>query len=187
MTDNLPANPASGVDNTRPKLGLGNDGDRTFFGEPPLIPGEDPRAYARLFAEVTACLNPMDILEAIWVQEFVYLQWDIMRLRRIGPNLITMRFERSKEERAFAYNRSSDKVTPAERDGDVAAIVAKEINVLGSLNHMLTSLEVRRNAAYREIERHRVGLGNQLRHVVGQIEDAEFSVSESQPEQKSAA
>jgi hypothetical protein len=53
---------------------------------------------------------------------------------------------------------------------------------------MVMTMEARRNAAYREAERHRIGLGERLRRAAEQVEDAEFrEVEDATGEQKHAA
>ena len=53
---------------------------------------------------------------------------------------------------------------------------------------MVMTMEARRNAAYREAERYRIGLGERLRHATEQVEDAEFrEVDDAPGEQKRVA
>jgi hypothetical protein len=49
------------------------------------------------------------------------------------------------------------------------------------LNRMITTAEARRNATLREIDRHRKGLGAELRRVIEQTEYAKHSVTEKTP------
>lgn len=60
----------------------------SIFGLPPLLEGEDPDAYSALLAQVNGALKPKDILEQIWVRDFVDITWEIMRLKRFRPALI---------------------------------------------------------------------------------------------------
>jgi hypothetical protein len=72
--------------------------------------------------------------------------------------------------------------------GDIAGVVAVNINVLERIDRMVMTMEARRNAAYREAERHRIGLGERLRRAAEQVEDAEFrEVEDATGEQKHAA
>ena len=43
------------------------------MGRPPLVHGEDERAYAELLARVQAAVAPKDILEEFWVRDVVDL------------------------------------------------------------------------------------------------------------------
>ena len=56
----------------------------------------------------------------------------------------------------------------------IADVVAININQIERIDRMVMTMEARRNAAYREVERHRIGLGERLRRAVEQVEDAEF-------------
>ena len=56
----------------------------------PLIPGEDPQAYAALLSQVTAGVKPTDAIEELWVRDVVDLVWDSQRLRRLKANLLVL-------------------------------------------------------------------------------------------------
>ena len=47
----------------------------SLFGPPPLLEGEDPKAYKQLLADVTDCVAPADILEQIWANGVVQQTW----------------------------------------------------------------------------------------------------------------
>ena len=53
--------------------------DDSIFGPPPVLKGEDPQAYAALFANVSRTVRPKDFLEKIWVRDAVDLTWEIFR------------------------------------------------------------------------------------------------------------
>ena len=59
-----------------------------LFGAPLLLEGEDAGTYDELLARVRAALNPIDIIDEIFVHELVCLQWEILRLRRLKTSLI---------------------------------------------------------------------------------------------------
>lgn len=66
--------------------------------------------------------------------------------------------------------------------------LAGNIHTLELLERMIALMEQRRNAAYHQAEQRRVNLGNRLRQVVTQVEDAEFRELDDQPkEQKRVA
>jgi hypothetical protein len=134
----------------------------SFFGAPPLIPGERADDYERLLAAVTDQIKPADIMETIWTREVVDLQWEIIRYRRIKADLITHHYD------GFESSRNN------ELDGLIAIVVSHNITTLERIDHMIMTMEARRNAAYREVERHRIGLGERLRRAVEHVEDAEF-------------
>jgi hypothetical protein len=159
------ATKASGNGSSRPKesrvVAKHHAADLSFLGAAPLIPGERAADYERLLAAVTDEIKPAEPVETIWTRDFVDLQWDIIRFRRIKADLITHRGENC----PWATDKSN---------GTIADIVAININVIERIDRMVMTMEARRNAAYHEVERHRIGLGERLRHAVEQVEDAEF-------------
>jgi hypothetical protein len=158
--------------------------DLSFLGAPPLIPGESAGEYKKLVNAVTNTMKPADFMETIWTRDIVDLQWDIMRFRRIKADLIAYRYEKSKAYlKAFQFEPDLK-----ELKGDIASIVAVNVDALERIDRMVMTMEARRNAAYHEAERHRVGLGERLRRVAEQVEDAEFrEVDDAPGEQKRVA
>jgi hypothetical protein len=57
-----------------------------LFGPPPLIEGEDTRAYDELLTQISTAVKPANIPEDIWVQDIVDLVWEALRLRRLKAN-----------------------------------------------------------------------------------------------------
>ena len=147
--------------------------DVSFLGAPPLIPGEDARDYRQLLTAVINEMKPVDVLETIWTRDIVDLQWDIIRFRRNKADVITYWYEK---------NCGSSEALGA------ALVVTYKIDVLERIDRMVMTMEARRNAAYREVERYRIGFGERLRHAVNQVEDAEFREVDNAPgEPKRAA
>jgi hypothetical protein len=62
--------------------------ERSPFGPPPLLEGEDAAAYDELFGRVCAAVKPVDIIDEIYIADVVTLQWDILRWRRLKLSLI---------------------------------------------------------------------------------------------------
>ena len=52
-----------------------------FCGPPPLLKGENAADYDDLLARVSGHLKPSDIIEEIWIREFVDLSWENRRWR----------------------------------------------------------------------------------------------------------
>jgi len=158
--------------------------DLSFLGAPPLIPGESAGDYEKLASAVTNTMKPADFMETIWTLDIVDLQWDIMRFRRIKADLITHRYKGSHdylkvvgeptEFETTSTNNMLASIVAVSMRGDIAGVVAVNIKVLECIDRMVMTMEARRNAAYREAERHRIGLGERLRRAAEQVEDAEF-------------
>src|SRR4029079_11660363 len=56
---------------------------------PPLLPSEDPDAYDRLLTGVGVAGGTEDVIEWLWVKDFVDLLWEAQRLRRLRAALLT--------------------------------------------------------------------------------------------------
>jgi hypothetical protein len=166
-----------------------------------LIPGEAAQDYEQLLHAVINVMKPVDFLETMWTRDVVDLQWEIIRFRRIKADVITYFYEgrcleRSVQaeisEREFRAKATKKEIASYEArclersaqmgeetrakllKNDIASVVAFRIDALEHIDRMLMTMEARRNAAYREVERHRIGLGERLRRAVEQVEDAEF-------------
>jgi hypothetical protein len=61
------------------------------FGPPPLIEGEYPADYNDLFAGICAAVKPRDILEEIWINDYLDLEWEIIRNRRLKTKLMSIK------------------------------------------------------------------------------------------------
>ncbi len=180
-----------------------------FLGSPPLLPGEDSRAYDQLLAIVAEAMEPKNPLEFIWLKDFADEEWEIVRLRRIAANLIkaakaTALADRLRQElsNSFAFDvveapelalkwakgdpdavkkvRTLLDAEPAE-DELIAQAVSLKLDDLERLDRMIMTKEIRRDNALREMERHHDSLAARLRRAVEEVEDAEYSVIEEKP------
>jgi hypothetical protein len=138
--------------------------DMTVLGSlPTLLQGEKDADYKRLRAAVIAEMRPADLMEVIWTNDIIYLEWEINRFRRAKGNYLR-------------HLASPDLIS-----GFLPKGVAKNIHNLELLERMIASMEQRRNAAYHLAEQHRANLGDRLRQAVTQVEDAEFRELDDQP------
>jgi hypothetical protein len=62
-----------------------------LFGPPPLLEGEDAAAYDQLLARIYAAVKPLDIIYEIFVDDVVFSEWEVLRLRRLKSSLIRAR------------------------------------------------------------------------------------------------
>src|SRR5262249_48379506 len=58
------------------------------FGAPPVLKGENSKAYESLLAQVCSGIAPSDAIEQMWVRDVVDLTWEIFRWRRLKTELI---------------------------------------------------------------------------------------------------
>jgi hypothetical protein len=103
------------------------------------------------------------------------------RLERSSAQLAEAEFATRAKELEFATRAKELKT-------DIAGVVAHSIDALERIDRMVMTMEARRNAAYREVERYRIGFGERLRRAVEQVDDAEFREVDNAPgEPKRAA
>jgi hypothetical protein len=122
--------------------------DESIFGPPPVLEEEDDLAYDALRKRVTRDVKPSDILEKIWVRDAVDLTWETFRWRRLMTEVL-----------------SSDEFLAC-------------IDDVEKIDRLTMLAEARRNAAFREIERHRSPFAQNLRRTIDRVDEGEFKVIE---------
>jgi hypothetical protein len=149
--------------------------DMTALGSLPLLQGEKRADYERLRAAVIAEMKPADLMEKIWTDDIIYLQWEIIRFRRAKGNYLR---HLASPDLCSGFNLKLDEKGS---HMDLAKGVAKNIHTLEQLERTIALMEQRRNAAYYQAEEHRANLGNRFRQAITQVEDAEFRELDDQP------
>jgi hypothetical protein len=177
-----------------------------LFGTPPLLEGENEKAYDQFLVQISATVQPADILEEIWVRNYLDLFWEETRLRRLKTSLMTSSAYKGLEELlrpligsrsdplsfrhlvdgwaahdASAIERADEILTSANMTmNDVMAqTLSVVLNDIERIDRMIAVSEVRRSAILREIDRHREALGQRLRRAVQQVGDDQLRVVES--------
>lgn len=143
MRDRIPAGEAK----SKSQVATSTSTPLALFGPPQLICGEDATAYDELLARIRATITPVDIIEEMFVIDVADLEWEVLRWRRLKVKLIQLH--------AFDY-------------GDPETL-AGELGNIERVDRLTTIAENRRNAALREIERHRATFGETLRRTVQEI------------------
>jgi hypothetical protein len=170
------------------------------FGPAPLIEGEDAGAYDELLVRISAAVRPHDIFEEIWVRDIVDLVWEAFRLRRLKACVMTAgaRFALEQELAPLVGRPQAEGLArswAAREPGSVAAVeehlatagiglegvaatgLCFRLDSIERIERMIMAAEARRNAALREIDRHRTTLGRQLRQAVLEAEAQEQEVA----------
>ena len=62
-----------------------------LFGPSLLIEGEDAAAYYQLLARIFAAVKPVDVIDEMFTADVVFLEWEVLRLRRLKWSLIRAR------------------------------------------------------------------------------------------------
>ena len=152
-----------------------------FFGPPPILSTENPQDYLALGQAIWKARRPKDFIEVTWVNDITYQLWEVLRLRRVKPQLIDDgRFQALKkliEERAGSpYGDSfwrkwqeGDEESNARVDHEfqraglnAGSITAKAhellINILENLERQCSQLEARRLVTIRESVQYRANI-----------------------------
>jgi hypothetical protein len=180
------------------------------FGPAPLIEGEDAGAYDELLVRISTAVRPADIFEEIWVRDIVDLVWEAFRLRRLKACVMTAgaRFELAQQlgsvvgwEQADGLARSWAAREPGALaeveehlatagitlEGVAAQGLCFKLDFIERIERMIMAAEARRNAALREIDRHRATLARQLRQAVLEAEAQEIAIAGEGAAARSAA
>jgi hypothetical protein len=59
-----------------------------LFGPPLLLQGEDEAAYDELLARMCAAVKPVNVVEEMLIADVVFLEWEILRWRRLKLSLL---------------------------------------------------------------------------------------------------
>jgi hypothetical protein len=80
--------------------------------KPPLLKGESVQQYNELLGELVSQVAPVDIVEWLWVLNFLDSAWDVLRIRRFKAVLIDLQYIPAL--RAVLVNRCAinEKYTP---------------------------------------------------------------------------
>jgi hypothetical protein len=170
---------------------------QALLGPPPLIYGETKDAYDAFFASVQATVRPKDIFEEIWVKDVVDSVWWAQRLRRLRDNLLVAKTQEAitavmrpliglenalilaegwawREPESVEKLQSYLRQTELTMDVVMAQALQIALNDIERIDGMIMKAEARRNAALREIERHRAAPADALRRATESVRDAEF-------------
>jgi hypothetical protein len=58
------------------------------FGSPVLLAGEDDTAYRELLSRVRTAINPVDIIDEMFIADAVSSEWEVLRWRRLKSSLM---------------------------------------------------------------------------------------------------
>lgn len=168
-----------------------------LVGNPVLLPGEDPQKYEALFDEIWATIDPADIFERFWVEDLTAQIWEAARYRRMMSKVLVagqVRVERAEYDRCVVLGgrlpEGSEEEVVSQRvraNWDEGEAISQRAGKLQPVSQMLAKAESRRNATLRALERHREGLGSELRRLAEAFEAAESQEPAAAEEPKLAA
>jgi len=175
------------------------------FGPPALFESEDASAYNDLLSRISSAIKPTNIIEEIWTREYADLTWEVFRLRRLKTALLTASAHIGLEvvlkpmvdeglvELVDAWARGEPQAIQRVKrilnaanlsmDAVLAQTVFEQIDKLERIERMLATVEARRNAVLREIDRYRTA-----RRDVDEVERHQLQIIDMKPDgAKSAA
>jgi hypothetical protein len=69
-----------------------------LFGQPNILEGEDAAAYEKLLARIRSAVKPVNVIEEMFVVDVIWLEWEVLRWRRLKGSLIRARGIKALEE-----------------------------------------------------------------------------------------
>jgi hypothetical protein len=76
---------------SKTKIAVPSVSGQALFGPPLLLEGEDAAAYDEFLARIRAAVNPVDIIDDMFIADVVSSEWEVLRWRRLKLNLIRTR------------------------------------------------------------------------------------------------
>jgi hypothetical protein len=143
------------------------------WGEPPLLPTEDPEAYRKLAEGAAKSIRPKDMIAWLWVKDVADLSTEIWRLRRWKSRLLTAS---SLVGKSLASAPKSEFVDAEET---TLALVESNFDLYAKIDSLMASAELRRAATLREVERHNDALSSRLQRSSREIIEAEIAEDHS--------
>ncbi len=177
-----------------------------LFGPAPILPVEESAAYDELLAQASISLRPADLLEEVWLHDYVDLIWEGRRLRRIMEGVLAAAVPKALRETLWKIGGLKDEerellvkswiahepaaVERVEQylsaanltfDAVIARAFCNNIDHLERLGRLMATAEARRNVVLHEIERHRATLAKALRDATPALEQVELQTVAAEP------
>jgi hypothetical protein len=144
----------------------------SLFGPRPLLEDENAADYEKLSRRMFDLFKPRDVVEELWVRDYVDFTWNLFRLRKL-------------ETENFEGVANPDAVKPYTRNYGERTSVTGFPNCLENvqvINRLAANLEQRRSAILREIEYHRTSFVHLLQAKPEIDLDAkDYQINDNQP------
>jgi hypothetical protein len=164
-----------------------------LFAKRPLALGESEQDYDSFLVAVTAAVEPGDIIERLWVKDFVDLKWETMRLRRLQASVLMSRANSILADQLRMGNAGQidgvqvftlPDLLKGFTDGDEKAVtevkrvlthrgkdwdmilaqaLLEKLDEIGPIDRMIAGADARRNKVLQEIDRRRDAFARRLR------------------------
>ncbi len=159
----------------------------------PLALGESEQDYDSLLVKVSAAVEPGDIIEELWVKDFVDLKWETMRLRRAEASLLMsaakailadqlrmgnagvidgvqvftlpdlLKGFADGDEKAVAEVERVLALRGKDWDTIMAQAMVDKLDQIGPIERMIATADARRSKLLQEIDRRRDAFARRLR------------------------
>jgi hypothetical protein len=133
-----------------------------FFDLPAMVGEEKHRDYFDFFSAIADAIKPTDLLDWIWISDFVEAEWDIRRNRRIKVETIKLKV-------------ANIEVANIEDPYLLAKVFVKYGKEIDPIDRRIAAGEKKRDGILREIYRRRESLARKLEKACSDIIDAEFT------------
>ena len=129
-----------------------------LFGPPPVLPGEDPKAYREMYDRVRDTIGPRDFVEEIWVRDLADVAWALCRWRRIKEAyLAALVSEKAERQASGLPSELSAAVYPHGENMDFiqADVVRGQLYFIQPIESLIAAAQRRIDEIDRELHRHR--------------------------------
>jgi hypothetical protein len=168
--------------------------------KPPIIPGERAEDYEDFFSQISAAVQPKDMIEWLLTEDIVALAWEVNRLRRLKVGILDFA-----HEGALGDVLAQHQVVPRERargtaldyrvgidrrrvhaklkhdgfsmDMVMGKALEKKIDIVERVDRLLMAAGARRDAVLREIERRRDSLASRMRRAIDVVDVVDVPTS----------
>jgi hypothetical protein len=143
-----------------------SSGRANLFGPPPILPGEDTKAYDEMLNGIVSAIAPCDFVEQIWVRDLTNAAWDLFRWRRMETAYLALKVPEQADSKA-----SGLAVSLLEQD-EITRFLWSELAWIERIQARIMTAQRRFDEIMRELHRHRF-MQNQTRRLPEptQVED----------------
>ena len=146
--------------------------NKPFLPMPPLLKNESEDEFVQMANELAIEIDPQGKVEFLFLQDVIYLTWDLLRLRRMKAHLLQQAInlqvslhqmlENSSMEGEARGSEEETEVDP--NDSEVQATALKQcLDYLEKIERLLSQLETRRNGAIRQLSSYRAHFAARVR------------------------
>ena len=142
-----------------------------LLGAPTVARGEDGEQYCRFVTAIIRSVSPDDVGDLLYLRDLIDLEWDVLRYRSAKAALIN-----DQSSKPWTMNLDSNDNDDATRS---ARAIIGDVPKLRQLDLMIESSEMRRDRAYRELERRRASLAKRMRQAANAQAEVEIANDEN--------